>query len=156
MLTRFGFGKPTGLPLLGETAGLLRKPSLWSARSKPTVTIGQEISVSAVQMVQAATAIANGGVLLKPIIVKKIVSPDGKVVREYSREPLWEAVSPGVAGEMLDFMEAATSPAGHGPQGRNPRDPHLREDGNGAGGFRDRRLFRQRFHRLPAGHLPHG
>ncbi len=112
MLTRFGFGRPTGLPLLGETAGLLRKPSLWSARSKPTVTIGQEISVSAVQMVQAATAIANGGVLLKPIIVKKIVSPDGKVVREYSREPLWEAVSPGVAGEMLDFMEAATSPAG--------------------------------------------
>ncbi|HUI71395.1 MAG TPA: penicillin-binding protein [Spirochaetia bacterium] len=112
MLTRFGFGKPTGLPLLGETGGLLRKPSLWSARSKPTVTIGQEISVSAVQMLQAATAIANGGVLLKPLIVEKIVSPEGKVVREFGREPLWEVVSPQVASEMLDFMEAATSPAG--------------------------------------------
>jgi cell division protein FtsI (penicillin-binding protein 3) len=112
MLTRFGFGRPTGLPLLGETPGLLRKPSLWSARSKATVTIGQEISVSAVQVLQAATAIANGGVLLKPLIVKKIVSPEGKVVREYGREPLWEVVSPEVASEMLDFMEAATSPAG--------------------------------------------
>jgi cell division protein FtsI (penicillin-binding protein 3) len=112
MLTRFGFGRPTGLPLLGETPGLLRKPSLWSARSKPTVTIGQEISVSAIQVLQAATAIANGGVLLRPLIVKKIVSPEGKVVREFGREPLWEVVSPEVAGEMLQFMEVATSSSG--------------------------------------------
>ncbi len=112
MLLRFGFGRQTGLPLLGETTGLLRKPSLWSARSKPTITIGQEISVSAVQLITAATALANGGVLLKPLIVKKIVSPDGKVIREYSREPLWEAVSPDTAAEMLGFMEFATSPVG--------------------------------------------
>jgi cell division protein FtsI (penicillin-binding protein 3) len=63
-------------------------------------------------VLQAATALANGGVLLKPLIVKKIVSPEGKVVREYGREPLWEVISPEVANEMLDFMEAATSPAG--------------------------------------------
>ncbi|HVP19214.1 MAG TPA: penicillin-binding protein [Spirochaetia bacterium] len=112
MLTRFGFGRQTGIPLLGEAQGLLRKPSLWSARSKPTVMIGQEISVSAVQVLQAATAIANAGLLLKPLIVKKIVSPEGKIVREYGREPLWEVVSPDVAGEMLDYMEAATSNAG--------------------------------------------
>ncbi|HVO40439.1 MAG TPA: penicillin-binding protein, partial [Spirochaetia bacterium] len=112
MLTRFGFGRPTGLPLLGETPGLLRKPSLWSGRSKATITIGQEISVSAVQLITAATALANGGVLLKPLIVKKIVSPDGKVIREYSREPLWEAISPTSASEMLSFMEFAASPEG--------------------------------------------
>jgi len=112
MLLRFGFGRQTGLPLLGETTGLLRKPSLWSARSKPTITIGQEISVSAVQLITAATALANGGVLLKPLIVKRIVSPDGKVIREYSREPLWEAVSTDTAAEMLGFMEFATSPVG--------------------------------------------
>lgn len=76
------------------------------------MTIGQEISVSAIQVLQAATAIANGGVLLRPLIVKKIVSPEGKVVREFGREPLWEVVSPEVAGEMLQFMEAATSPVG--------------------------------------------
>jgi cell division protein FtsI (penicillin-binding protein 3) len=112
MITRFGFGRPTGLPLQAETPGLLRKPAQWSARSKPTIAMGQEIAVSAVQVLAAASAIANGGVLLKPIIVKKIVSPQGRVVKEFGREPLWEAVSPDTARKMLDWMETATAPAG--------------------------------------------
>jgi cell division protein FtsI (penicillin-binding protein 3) len=112
MLTRFGFGKPTGIPLQGETAGLLRPVSQWSARSKPTITFGQEISVSAVQIMAACSAIANGGVLLKPLIVKKIVSPQGTVVKEFGREPLWEVISPDSARTMLSWMETATLPAG--------------------------------------------
>ena len=60
-----GFGSKTGVELPGETSGSVKdtSSSLWSARSKPTIAIGQEISVSALQMVQAATAIANGGVV---------------------------------------------------------------------------------------------
>jgi cell division protein FtsI (penicillin-binding protein 3) len=112
MLTRFGFGKPTGVPLQGETAGLLRPVSQWSARSKPTVTIGQEIGVSAMQIMAAATAITNGGILLKPLLVKKIVSPQGTVVKEFGREPLWEVISPDTAHSMLSWMESATQPAG--------------------------------------------
>jgi cell division protein FtsI (penicillin-binding protein 3) len=112
MLTRFGFGRPTGVPLQGETAGLLRPVSQWSARSKPTISIGQEVSVSAIQVMAAATAITNGGVILKPILVKKIVSPQGTVVKEFGREPLWEAVSVGTARTMLSWMESATLPAG--------------------------------------------
>ncbi len=112
MITQFGFGRPTGLPLQAETPGLLRKVAQWSARSKPTIAMGQEISVSAVQVLAAASAFANGGVLLKPLIVKKIVSPQGKVVKEFGREPLWEAVSPDTARKMLDWMETATAPAG--------------------------------------------
>lgn len=112
MLTRFGFGKPTGIPLQGETAGLLRPVSQWSARSKPTITFGQEISVSALQIMAACSAIANGGVLLKPLIVKKIVSPQGTVVKEFSREPLWEVISPDSARTMLSWMETATVPPG--------------------------------------------
>jgi len=112
MLTRFGFGKPTGVPLQGETAGLLRPVSQWSARSKPTVTIGQEVAVSAMQIMAAATAITNGGVLLKPLLIKKIVSPQGTVVKEFSREPLWEVISVDSARAMLSWMESATLPAG--------------------------------------------
>jgi len=112
MLTRFGFGKPTGVPLQGETAGLLRPVSQWSARSKPTVTIGQEVAVSAMQIMAAATAITNGGVLLKPLLVKKIVSPQGTVVKEFGREPLWEVISVESARTMLAWMESATLPAG--------------------------------------------
>ena len=65
-LRDFGFGSKTGIELPGETKGSVKKTTdkLWSARSKPTISIGQEISVSALQMVQAATAIANGG---KPV-----------------------------------------------------------------------------------------
>ena len=112
MLTRFGFGKPTGVPLQGETAGLLRPVSQWSARSKPTIAMGQEVSVSALQIMAAATALTNGGVLLKPLLVKKIVSPQGTVVKEFGREPLWEVISADSARAMLSWMETATLPAG--------------------------------------------
>jgi cell division protein FtsI (penicillin-binding protein 3) len=112
MISRFGFGRPTGVPLQAEASGLIRKAAQWSARSKPTIAMGQEISVSAMQVMAAATAISNGGVLLKPLLVKKIVSPQGAVIKEFGREPLWEAVSPDAARTMLEWMETATSPGG--------------------------------------------
>ena len=81
MISRFGFGKPTGVPLQGETSGLFKPVSQWSARSKATIAMGQEVAVSAVQMLAAATAITNGGVLLRPHLVSKIVSPKGIVMK---------------------------------------------------------------------------
>jgi cell division protein FtsI (penicillin-binding protein 3) len=62
--------------------------------------------------VTAATAITNGGVLLKPQLVRKIVSPQGVVVKEFGREPLWVVISPDTARTMLGWMETATWPAG--------------------------------------------
>jgi cell division protein FtsI (penicillin-binding protein 3) len=112
MIERFGFGRVTGLPLLGETPGILRGVAHWSARSKPTIAIGQEISVSAAQVLAAAGALANGGTLLRPRLVRRIVSPGGKVVKEFTRETVGQTVSPGVARKILDMMETATSPAG--------------------------------------------
>jgi cell division protein FtsI (penicillin-binding protein 3) len=112
MLVRFGFGKQTGIPLSGETAGILAKVEDWSGRSKATIAMGQEVSVSAIQVVSAATALTNGGVLLKPAIVRKIVSPDGRTIKEFGREPLWEVLSPGTAREILDMMETATEEGG--------------------------------------------
>ncbi len=76
------------------------------------MVFGQEIAVSAVQVVTAATALSNGGMLLKPLIVRKVVSPEGAVIHEYDREPLWEAISPDAAHEMLDYMETAAGPGG--------------------------------------------
>ena len=108
MLLKFGFGQPTGIPLPGESAGILSKPSKWSARSKPTIAMGQEIGVSAVQVISAATVFANGGVLLKPRIVRKIVSPQGDIIKEYPRKPIREVLSPEVAKQTLLMMETAT------------------------------------------------
>lgn len=111
-LRDFGFGTPTGLPLAGETSGKLRPVSQWSVRSKPTIAFGQEIGVSALQIVTAATAIANEGTLLRPHIIRKILSPNGKVEEQYSREPLGQVIRPEIAADVLEYMETATFPGG--------------------------------------------
>ncbi len=118
LLQGFGFGRPTGLPLPGESAGILAIPSRWSLRSQATIAFGQEISVSAVQVLQAATAIANGGLLLAPRIVSKILSPSGELVKEFGRQPVREIVSPQVAREVLEMMATATEDTGTARRGR--------------------------------------
>ena len=118
MLKLFGFGEETGILLNGEERGIFRRVENWSPRSKPTLAIGQEISVTALQMVTAATVFANEGVLLQPQIVDRIVSPEGRVLRNYERTPVREVVRPGVAQQMLQFMNAATDPDGTASRNR--------------------------------------
>lgn len=114
-LKNFGFGSPTGLPLPGESHGLLNLTSKWSVRSKPTIAIGQEVGVSAIQIVMAGTALANGGILLQPRIVSKVSAADGSVVKEYPRKVVREVISPKTAKIMLEMMEQAVSdPRGTG------------------------------------------
>jgi cell division protein FtsI (penicillin-binding protein 3) len=113
-LTEFGFGSPTHLPFPGETTGILRKPSDWSGRTKPTIAIGQEVSVSAVQIVAAATAFANDGMVLEPHIVKRIVSPEGKTMESFDRRPVRQAISPETAKASLLMLESVTEPGGTG------------------------------------------
>ncbi len=71
-LSRFSFGNPTGVGLPGERGGILRSPDDWSKVSIGSVSIGQEISATPLQLVNAVCTIANGGLLLKPRIVKQI------------------------------------------------------------------------------------
>ncbi len=112
MLVRFGFGTETTLPFPGESNGLLTPVPRWSARSKPTIAFGQEISTSAIQMITAATAFANGGYVLEPHIIRKIVSPEGVVIEESTRKPLVDAISAETAQAMLLMMETATQSGG--------------------------------------------
>jgi len=127
MLKNFGFGSKTGIPLPGESNGILSPPSKWSIRTKPTIAIGQEIGVSAMQMITAATVFANGGVLLKPRIVKKVVSPSGEIIKEYGREVVREVTSPEIAESILLMMEqVVSSPVG---TVRRARVPGLRISG---------------------------
>ncbi|MBQ0052262.1 MAG: transpeptidase family protein [Treponema sp.] len=89
-LRSLGFGSKPGTEMPGETPGLVRNTSdrFWSARSKPTIAIGQEITVSALQMVQAATAIANGGVPVQLTFVSKITDNTGR--EEYTHAPIYK------------------------------------------------------------------
>ncbi len=112
MLRLFGFGVQTGIMLNGEERGILARPEFWSGRTRQTIAIGQEIGTTAIQIVAAATALANRGVLLKPQIVKSIVAPDGRILQEFGREPVREVVAPWVADTMLEMMYSSTQGAG--------------------------------------------
>lgn len=80
----FGFGLKTGIGLEGESKGLLAEPKHWSPRSLPTMGMGQEIGVTAIQMAMAYAAVANGGTLYQPRLVKAVIDDDGKVRRAWA------------------------------------------------------------------------
>ena len=72
----FGIGQPTGIELPGENRGLLRPPENWSASSIGSLAIGQEVSVTPVQIISAISAVANGGTLYAPHVVREIQGGD--------------------------------------------------------------------------------
>ena len=79
-IRRFGFGELSGIDLPGEATGKLREPSEWSSLSLQSLSIGQEISVTPLQITRAFAVIANGGVLYTPHVVKEIRRKDGTPV----------------------------------------------------------------------------
>ena len=81
----FGFGTQTGIQFPGEAKGKLRKTKDWSEMSLAEVSIGYEVGVTALQLASAYAAIANGGFLIKPRLVKQILSSKGDVI--YAEEP---------------------------------------------------------------------
>jgi len=72
-LEKYGFGKDTGIDLQGEATGYLKPKNSWYPIDFATVTFGQGIAVTPIQMVQAFSSLINGGKLLEPYIVKKVV-----------------------------------------------------------------------------------
>ena len=107
-LRELGFGSKTGVNLPGETAGLVKSPSdkLWSGRSKPTISIGQEISVSALQMVRATTAITNKGVPLELSVVSRITDRDNKDVLVHSPKAGTRVFTEATAAYILECMKS--------------------------------------------------
>ncbi|MDE5898135.1 MAG: penicillin-binding protein 2, partial [Treponemataceae bacterium] len=114
-----GFGRRTEVEVPGETAGSVRDTdsSLWSARSKPTIAIGQEISVSALQMVQAAAVIANKGVPVRLSVIKKITNKDGSTYQEHQPAFGGRLLKESTAEYVLSCMET-TAKSGTGARAR--------------------------------------
>ena len=105
-ITGFGFGQPAALGLPGESRGQLRAPPQWSALSLATMSIGQEISVTAVQIVAAFSAIANGGRLMQPQIVRAVLDGQGREVRGFEPKAVRQVISPETARELTTIMTA--------------------------------------------------
>src|SRR5947199_9664762 len=79
-IEKFGFGEVTGVDMPGEVPGLLRKGESWSAIDLATHAFGQGISAKPKQMVMAYAAIANGGFLIHPYVVRRVTNPKGELL----------------------------------------------------------------------------
>ncbi len=101
----FGFGCLTAINLPGEVRGTLHPPSEWSRRSVYTIAIGQEIAVTALQLVGAYSAVANGGYLMEPHIIKAVLTDEGRVVEESQPCVIRQVVRPEVAALVRDMMK---------------------------------------------------
>ncbi|HEX3772391.1 MAG TPA: penicillin-binding protein 2, partial [Polyangiaceae bacterium] len=110
---RFGFGEPTGVSLPGEASGVLRPQGrAWYDAETASASFGQGISVTTLQLAMAMSAIANGGRLLEPILVKRVTDGRGEIVRESSVHVRREVVPPGVARTVADMLTAVTEEGG--------------------------------------------
>jgi len=104
-LTGFGFGRKTGQPLIGEIDGTLRTPDKWSAYSMGSIPMGQEVTVTPLQVATAYCALANSGVLIKPRLVREVLDDDYNTVSAVDVQPLGRVISPKVAKEILLMLQ---------------------------------------------------
>ncbi len=103
-IRQFGFGTKTGIDLPGEAKGLLKTPDSWDGLSLPTISFGQGIGVTALQMVNAYSSVANGGELLEPKIIKEIKSPEGKTIYKEDRKVVRRTVSAETAKQLREML----------------------------------------------------
>jgi len=101
----FGFNKKTGINLPGEATGILRPTSRWSKTSMSALPIGQEVGVTAIQMACAIAAIGNGGVLLEPRIVDKIIDEKGALIKEFKPRGVRRVLSRETCAKMQEVLK---------------------------------------------------
>lgn len=113
-LRGFNFGEKYGIELPGEERGLLGHWKEWDKLKPTRVPIGQGVAVTGLQVVNAYSALANDGVLMRPYIVSKVVSPTGEVVFKASPEVLGRPVRPEVARKVREMLIGVTEEGGTG------------------------------------------
>jgi cell division protein FtsI (penicillin-binding protein 3) len=101
----FGFGAPTGVDLPGESGGLLRPTARWSALSLPSLSFGQEVGVTALQMASAVGAVANGGYLMRPYVVRQVEDASGDVVRGVKPLAVRRVLEPGTVDVLTRMLQ---------------------------------------------------
>ncbi len=102
---KFGFGMASGVDLPGEAQGLLRPTDKWSALSMGSIPYGYEISASPIQVLDAYAAVANGGILMKPFIVKRLEDSEGDTVKTFGPQKVRRVCSVKTARRMTELMK---------------------------------------------------
>ena len=115
-IRRYGFGHKTDIALPGEVSGIAHPLARWSGLSITRIPMGHEIAVTPLQMLMALNAIANGGTLMKPMIVKSVDDQDGKPVFQYQPQQVGQVITPRAALLMTTALRKVVTPEGTAPQ----------------------------------------
>ena len=148
MARAYGFGTTTGIELPGEVRGELKHPAQWSGTTLNSMAYGYEVGVTPLQILCAYAAVANHGVLMKPFIVRSIVSPDNTVVAEHRPETIRRVISRNTAAELTQLFRGVVE-RGTGVGAKLPNLPSQEKRGprNGSSTASTRRATTRR--RLP-------
>ena len=113
-ISAFGFGEKTRIGLPGEGKGIVHHPRYWSPVALDTISFGQGVSVTGIQLVTALSAIANGGFLMKPYAVEKILDEKGKVIRSFQPEIVRRVISEETSAKVTALLKTTTEKGGTG------------------------------------------
>jgi hypothetical protein len=111
----YGFGQRTGIPLPGEARGFLYPVKNWSKVSIAQIPMGHGVAVTRLQMLYAMAAIANHGVLMRPMIVKQLQERDGSVVQRYAPERVRQVISEKSYVDMVEALKTVPTKGGTAP-----------------------------------------
>ncbi|MGA2684686.1 MAG: penicillin-binding protein 2 [Verrucomicrobiota bacterium] len=111
----FGFGERTGIPLPGEVGGILHPVNDWTKVSIAQIPMGQGVAVTRLQMAMAMCTVANGGRLMQPMLVSRLVDRNGDVVAQYAPQMIRQVISPATDKLMVEALKTVVSPEGTAP-----------------------------------------
>jgi cell division protein FtsI/penicillin-binding protein 2 len=114
----FGFGQRTGIPLPAEVPGIVHAVSNWTKVSIAQIPMGQGVAVTPLQMVMAMSALANKGLLMRPMLVSRLEEPNGKVAVQYEPQPVRRVADQEAISEMVKALKTVPTSEGTAPQAR--------------------------------------
>ncbi|WP_129127350.1 penicillin-binding protein [Geomonas oryzae] len=113
-LTGFGFGEKSSVDLPGEVSGMLRPQDKWYGIDLATISFGQGVTATALQLTAAVSAVANGGNLMKPYLVDRIVDDEGVVLQQFGPQLKRRVISPATAKIVAGMLEGVVAEGGTG------------------------------------------
>lgn len=108
----FGFGERTGISLPGEVSGLVYAPKQWEKVKLAQIPMGHGLAVTRLQMAYAMCAIANRGLLMRPMLVDRLEDGDGRVVAKYTPQPVRQVIRPEAAAQMVKALKTVVTREG--------------------------------------------
>jgi len=111
-ILNYGFGKRTGIPLPSESPGIVHDLTNWTKLSISRIPMGHEVCVTPLQMTMAMSAIANGGVLMRPMLVDRLMDQDGSTVARYTPQQVRRVVSEDADREIIEALKTVITADG--------------------------------------------